>query len=91
MNNWIDFREIRKNLRFADVLHHYKVEVKIKGEQLVGHCPLPNHESKGNVPSLSVNPARGIFQCFGCKAHGNVLDFACLMEGADLQNGGEVR
>jgi DNA primase len=34
---------------------------------------------------------RGIFQCFGCKAKGNVLEFAALMEKVDPENGVELR
>jgi DNA primase len=34
---------------------------------------------------------RGIFQCFGCGAKGNVLDFAVLMENADPKDGSALR
>jgi len=32
MATWIDFKELRSQLRFADVLRHYKVELKLKGD-----------------------------------------------------------
>ena len=40
---------------------------------------------KRHSPSFSANLTKGIFQCFagGCQAKGNVLDFACYMEGVD--------
>jgi DNA primase len=69
------------------VLKHYGVEVKAKGTQHHGFCPLPNHNGKGNSPSFSANLEKGIFQCFGCGAKGNVLEFAALMEKADPQDG----
>ena len=91
MNSWIDFRELRSKLKFADVLRLYKVEVTPRGPQLVGFCPLPGHEGKKNSPSFSVNTERGIFQCFGCGAKGNVLDFAGLMEGINVRDGAALR
>jgi DNA primase len=85
--NWIDFKALRASLDFAQVLEHYGVEVKRKGEQHMGFCPLPNHKGKGNSPSFSANLQKGIFQCFGCGAKGNVLDFAALMEKTDPKDG----
>lgn len=85
--NWIDFKELRSRLDFAAVLEHYGVEVKRKGAQHHGYCPLPNHNGKRNSPSFSANLEKGIFQCFGCGAKGNILDFAALMEKKDPKDG----
>lgn len=85
--NWIDFKELRSKLDFEAVLKHYGVEVKRKGNQHHGFCPLPNHQGKRNSPSFSANLERGIFQCFGCGAKGNVLEFAALMEKSDPKDG----
>ena len=87
-SQWVDFRELRSKLKFADVLRHYHVDVKVKGDNATGLCPLPSHprhEGKRRTASFSVNLTRNIFQCFGggCGAKGNVLDFACYMEGGD--------
>jgi len=89
--NWIDFKELRKRLDFEQVLRHYGVEIKRKGNQHHGYCPLPNHNGNKNSPSFSANLERGIFQCFGCGAHGNILEFAALMEKADLKDGSALR
>lgn len=89
--NWIDFKTLRERLDFAAVLQHYGVEVKRKGDQHHGFCPLPGHEGKRNSPSFSANLTRGIFQCFGCKAKGNVLEFAALMEKIDPKDGTALR
>ena len=85
--NWIDFKALRAKLDFAAVLEHYGVEVKRKGNQHHGFCPLPNHNGKKNSPSFSANLEKGIFQCFGCGAKGNILDFAAFMEKADPESG----
>jgi DNA primase len=89
--NWIDFKALRARLDFAAVLEHYGVEVKRKGSQHHGFCPLPNHDGKKNSPSFSANLEKGIFQCFGCGAKGNVLDFSLLMEKADPESGSALR
>jgi DNA primase len=85
--NWIDFKELRAKLDFEQVLRHYGVEVKRKGNQHHGYCPLPNHNGKKNSPSFSAQLEKGIFQCFGCGAKGNILDFAAMMEKTDPKDG----
>jgi DNA primase len=87
MKTWIDFKALRAKLDFEKVLQHYGVEVKRKGNQHHGFCPLPNHNGKKNSPSFSANLERGIFQCFGCGAKGNVLEFAALMQNVDPKDG----
>jgi DNA primase len=91
MSTWIDFKHLRANLDFRAVLDHYKVELKPKGDQATGFCPLPNHEGEGTSPSFSAHLKRGIWQCFGCGAKGNVLDFAVCMEGLSPENTADVR
>jgi DNA primase len=91
MNEWINFKALRAQLDFEQVLRHYGVEVKRKGKQHHGFCPLPNHNGKKNSPSFSANLDRGIFQCFGCGAKGNVLEFAALMSKVDPKDGTALR
>jgi DNA primase len=91
MSAWIDFKELRAKLSFEQVLQHYKVEVKAKGSQHHGFCPFPKHEGKRNSPSFSASLEKKIFQCFGCGAKGNILDFAVLMEGGTLGDGDALR
>src|SRR5215469_3496287 len=91
MSDWINFKELRASLDFEQVLRHYGVEIKRKGDQHHGFCPLPGHQGKRNSPSFSANLVKGIFQCFGCGAKGNVLEFAAMMERTDVRNGTELR
>lgn len=87
MPSWIDYKELRAKLDFENVLQHFKVEVKRKGEQHLGFCPLPGHGGPQDSPSFSANLKRGIFHCFGCRGRGNVLDFAVLMNGESPEDG----
>jgi DNA primase len=93
MSEWVNFKELRESLDFGEVLRDYGVQVSVKGDQAVAFCPLPGHKerSKRKSKSFSVNWKRNIFQCFGCQAKGNVLDFAVLMEGGDPGNTEDFR
>ena len=91
MSTWIDFKELRAKLDFEQVLRHYGVEVKRKGSQHHGFCPLPDHNGKKNSPSFSAQLEKGIFQCFGCGAKGNALEFAAMMEKVNVEDGAAFR
>lgn len=47
------------------------VPLKKRGVNYIGLCPF--HDEK--TPSFNVNPARGIFKCFGCGKGGDPVDF----------------
>lgn len=91
MTQWIDFKALRSRLNFEAVLRHYGVTLTRKGDQVQGFCPLPNHGGQKRSPSFSANLRRGVWQCFGCGAKGNVLDFAIRMEGLSPDNTSDVR
>ncbi|MEQ1842983.1 MAG: CHC2 zinc finger domain-containing protein, partial [Verrucomicrobiales bacterium] len=91
MKTWIDFKELRSKLDTETVLTHYSVEIKRKGDQHMGFCPLPGHGGSRKSPSFSANLSKGIFHCFGCGAKGNLLDFAALMEKIDPTDGAGLR
>lgn len=49
------------------------------GERWLGRCPLPTHEE--TTPSFTVYPDDNHFHCYGCGAHGDVLDLHQLAHG----------
>ncbi|MBU1063735.1 DNA primase, partial [bacterium] len=55
------------------------VQLKQRGRNYFGLCPF--HEEK--TPSFSVNPAKGIFHCFGCGKGGNAVTFVMEHENID--------
>jgi len=77
----LDFTAIRERITFDDVLTHYELQSKQTGPQIKISCPF--HED--GTPSCSINREKGNFNCFGCTAKGNVLDFIGLMEGFQKQ------
>jgi DNA primase len=90
-HEWVNYKSLRAELSFIDILHHYGVELKERGEQWQGFCPLPPHEGQRKSPSFSANVGRGIWQCFGCGAGGNLIEFAARMEGLNPDDPGDFR
>lgn len=68
--------EIRERVSILEVIGDY-VSLKRSGANYQGLCPF--HGEK--TPSFNVNPARGIFHCFGCGVGGNVFTFVMKIEG----------
>ena len=68
--------EIRERTSIVEVVGDY-VSLRKAGSNYQGLCPF--HGEK--TPSFNVNPARGIFHCFGCGVGGDVLSFVIKMEG----------
>ena len=68
--------EVRERAAILDVISDY-VSLRKSGANFQGLCPF--HGEK--TPSFNVNPARGIFHCFGCGVGGNAITFIMKMEG----------
>ncbi len=68
--------EVRERAGIVEVISDY-ITLKKSGANFQGLCPF--HGEK--TPSFNVNPARGIFHCFGCGVGGNALTFVMKMEG----------
>lgn len=77
--NWVNYQQLKDRLDFQRVLEAYGVEVSYKGDQATAFCPFSEHDDQKSK-SFSANLTRNIFQCFGCGAKGNVLDFGVRME-----------
>ena len=72
-------REVRERAPILEVVSQY-ITLKKSGANHQGCCPFHGEKS----PSFNVNPARGIFHCFGCGAGGNVVTFVMKMEGLNF-------
>lgn len=56
------------------------VELKKAGREYKGLCPF--HDER--TPSFHVIPDKGFYHCFGCGAHGDVIDFVAAFQGVDI-------
>ncbi len=55
-------------------------EVKRSGRQWMARCPLHGERT----PSLSINPEKGVYHCFGCQRSGDAITFVQELEGLDF-------
>jgi hypothetical protein len=84
-NAWVDFKVIKAAVTMAQVLEHYgHTQWKsVSVEELRGACPLPHCKAKR---SFNWNTTKNAFQCFTCKARGNVLDLVAKMENCSVRD-----
>lgn len=68
--------EIRNRLPVSDIVGR-KVRLIRKGREHTGLCPFHNEKS----PSFTVNDDKAFYHCFGCGAHGDVINFVLETEG----------
>ncbi|MFO7802574.1 MAG: DNA primase [Desulfovermiculus sp.] len=72
---------IKERIDFLDLVRRY-VDLRQTGDRWMGVCPF-HQETK---PSMSVQPERGYFYCFGCHASGDVIDFYCRIHGLEFMD-----
>ncbi|ECR2420535.1 DNA primase [Campylobacter coli] len=61
---------LSQRLNIVDIIENY-IEVKKQGSSFVCVCPF--HADKN--PSMHINPAKGFYHCFACKAGGDAFKF----------------
>ena len=68
--------EIRNRLPVSEIVGR-KVRLVRKGREHTGLCPFHNEKT----PSFTVNDDKAFYHCFGCGAHGDVINFVLETEG----------
>ena len=81
---FVNFKVVKAAVNFEQVLDHYNIDwLRKKGDELRGRCPI--HKGEG-TDTFHANTVKGAFQCFSCKARGNVLDFVAKMENCSVRD-----
>lgn len=78
-----DLEALRRDTSLADTASSYGVGLQKDGAEWVACCPLHSEDT----PSFTIFVGRDHverFQCFGCGAAGDVLDFVRAIKGVDL-------
>ncbi|ETZ06696.1 DNA primase [Holospora obtusa F1] len=70
------YTKIRHRISIVDLVSEY-VKLRKKGNHWGALCPF--HQEKS--PSFVVQENKGSYHCFGCGAHGDVIDFVKNIEG----------
>lgn len=71
--SWVD--QVYAESNIVDLVSSY-LPLQKKGKRHWGLCPFHNEKTA----SFSVNPELNLYYCFGCKASGNIAQFAMEME-----------
>jgi DNA primase len=75
---WVDYRQVKEQVSMQMVLDHYQIsDLKPVGDNLRGKCPI--HQGEG-TRAFNVSLSKNNFQCFSCKAKGNILDLVAALE-----------
>jgi hypothetical protein len=87
--NVLSFKEIKQRISLEHVLRHYSLfeGLRLKGKSHRGPCPFC--EAADGTP-FSVSLEKNCFQCFICKASGNILDFVATREGVSIREAGQI-
>ncbi len=75
-----DLAALKQSVRLSD---HVRKRLKLqkRGLDSWGRCPFHAEQTA----SFSVNDAKGFYHCFGCGAHGDVLDWWQKIEGLSFE------
>ncbi len=71
--------DLRMQANILQIIQEY-VPLKRAGSKYKGLCPFHNEKT----PSFQVDPDKGFFHCFGCRAGGDVFKFLELHEKLDF-------
>lgn len=72
----IAIERVKSYTDFISLVAEYGLQVEKKGKDHFVKCPF--HED--DTASLSIDPTRNIYHCFGCGEKGNVIQFVQKME-----------
>ncbi len=67
--------ELHNRVALADVIGR-RVKLTRRGREHLGLCPFHNEKT----PSFTLNEDKGFYHCFGCGAHGDVIEFVMRSE-----------
>ena len=77
-----ELARIKRETDLAALARSRGVELKPRGNDLVGRCPFHGPDDE---PSFVVTPSKGLFHCFGCEASGSVIDFVMRFDGLSFR------
>lgn len=85
-DNWVDFKAIKSAVTMEMILDRYGINwLRKNGDELRGRCPI--HQGEGQS-TFHAHLTKNVFNCFSCKARGNVLDFVAAMEKCSVRDAG---
>jgi DNA primase len=74
--------EIKSRTDICELISSYSCEIKTKGGAYWACCPF-HHEK---TPSFKIDPNKGIYHCFGCGKHGDIITFVQEIDGLSFSD-----
>jgi putative DNA primase/helicase len=65
-----DINEIKSRLKLSELIGS-SVQLQADGKEFKGLCPFHSERT----PSFTVSDRKGFYHCYGCNAHGDVIDW----------------
>lgn len=69
--------DIKRNIDIVNLFESFGVKLSKKGKSYLGRCPWHDDDN----PSLSVDRAKGLYNCFGCGESGDAFTLVEKMKG----------
>lgn len=79
----ISLDELKENVSILEAIEGYTSLFKSSQSEYKGICPIHDGDT---LPSLYVNPTKGLWKCFGCDLGGDVISFIQEVEGLDFKD-----
>ncbi|MCP4896168.1 MAG: toprim domain-containing protein [bacterium] len=82
-----ELERLKRDVDLAELVKGADIELKRKGDSLLGLCPF--HDDK--EPSLVVTPSKNLWNCLGaCGTGGSVIDWVMKAEGVSFRHAVEI-
>lgn len=78
---FLNFKEIRDRNDIESVANWLNLKLRKESTTLRGQCP----HNQGGERELVIQPAKGRFDCYGCKANGSCIDLVAHVKGIDFR------
>ena len=72
---------LKRDVSVLEVMERYGIHAERRGKNFMALCPF--HEDA--KPSLSIDPVKNSWKCFGCQRGTSVIDFVMEKEGIDFK------
>jgi DNA primase catalytic core len=81
-----EIERLKQTVNLVGLIEAAGIELKPHGPDRVGRCPF--HDDA--TPSFVVSPDKNVFHCFGCNAHGTVIDWVMKTQGVSFRHAVEL-
>jgi DNA primase len=88
-SNPISFKELKQRISLEQVLQQYNLFEGLQPRGKSHRGPRPFCEAADGNP-FSVSLEKQCFQCFTCRASGNILDFVARWEGVSIREASQI-